>query len=243
MQNKPRQDYFLMLTYRHMKKILILLLGVALVAPFLTANAVAPFDGTLIALDAGHGGAETGAVNSTYNVAEKDVNLAVVLALKAKLESAGAIVVLTREGDETISSRKERVQIAMDKCLATILARKCDVIVSVHHNGSTDPAHDGTLVIYNEKQDIPLAQALHNALVPLTGIDEGYLNGGYGITVYGHFVSALTEAYYITNNTEAEQYVINQAAQIGKEVDAQFAGLATYFTNKSSSGKGGGKPR
>lgn len=226
-----------------MKKILISLLGVVLVAPLFIVNAIAPFDGTLIALDAGHGGTETGALNKTYNVAEKDVNLAVILALKAKLAGAGAIVVLTREGDETITSRKERVQIAMDKCLATTLARKCDVLVSIHHNGSTDPIHDGTLVIYNEKQDIPLAQALHNALVPLTGIDEGYLNGGYGITVYGHFVSALTEAYYITNNQEVEQYVINQAGQVGREVDAQFAGLATYFTNKSFGGKGGGKPR
>jgi len=221
-----------------MKKIFTAVLLSAIAIPLFAVQAITPFDGTIIAIDAGHGGTETGAVNATYGVAEKDVNLAVALALKAKLESAGAQVVLTREGDETILSRRERVGIAIDKCKA-LANRKCDVLLSVHHNGSSDTAHDGTLVIYNEKQDIPLATALHDALVPLTGQVEGYLSGGYGITVYNHLISALTEAYYITNDTEAEAFLNGNRVQ--EEVDAQFAGLADYFTNKSSDGgKGGG---
>ncbi|MEK7148556.1 MAG: N-acetylmuramoyl-L-alanine amidase [Patescibacteria group bacterium] len=223
-----------------MKKKYLSLLALVLAVPLLVAQAIVPFDGTLIALDAGHGGTETGAVNTAYTVAEKDVNLAVVLALKSKLETAGAKVVLTREGDETIASRKDRVQIAIDKCQLAA-GRKCDILVSIHHNGSSDASHDGTLVIYNEKQDIPLAKALHDALVPLTNQDEGYLSGGYGITVYNHLISALTEAYYITNDVEAEQYRYNQVTQVGKEVGAQFAGLESYFTNKTSTK--GGKPR
>jgi len=227
------------------KKISISLIALVLIVPFLVAKADVPFDGTLIALDAGHGGSEKGAVNSTYDplnpIYEKDVNLDVVKALRDKLVEAGAIVVLTRETDITISSRKERVGIAMDKCLASALARKCDILVSIHHNGITgDPTHDGTLVIYNEKQDIPLAKALHDALVPLTGQDEGYMNGGFGITVYSHLVSALTEAYYITNDVEAHKY--RAGTRVGEEVEAQFVGLANYFTNKPSGGKGG-KPR
>ncbi|MBI2120389.1 MAG: N-acetylmuramoyl-L-alanine amidase [Parcubacteria group bacterium] len=221
-----------------MKKTFVALLGLAVAIPLLSVHAITPFDGKLIALDAGHGGTETGATNTKYGIAEKDVNLAVVLALKARLEGTGATVVLTREGDETIASRKERVQIAMDKCLAT-LARKCDILVSIHHNGNSDPLHDGTLAIYNEKQDIPLATALHDALVPLTGIDEGYLSGGYGITVYNHLVSALTEAYYITNDDEALAY--RDGNRTNEEVEAQFLGLTKYF-NSNSGGKGG-KPR
>src|SRR3989338_7827923 len=233
------------LAYSYMKKVLMFsllgVLGVVFMVPAFPTHAVAPFDGTLIALDAGHGGTETGALNATYGVAEKDVNLAVVLALKSKLEIAGATVVLTREADVTLPSRKERVQIAMDKCLSTALARKCDILLSIHHNGSGSATHDGTLVIYNEKQDVPLAKALHDALVPLTGKDEGYLSCGYGITVYGHFISALTEAYYITSDAEAERYLAG--TRVGEEIEAQFAGLSNYFTNKSSGGKGGGKPR
>ena len=222
------------------RKIFVPLLALVLIIPLLVAKAEAPFDGTLIAIDAGHGGTESGAVNATYGIKEKDVNLAVAKALRDRLVAAGAIVVLTRDTDITISSRKDRVGIAMDKCLASTLARKCDILISIHHNGITgDPTHDGTLVIYNEKQDIPLAKALHDALVPLTGKDEGYMNGGFGITVYGHFVSALTEAYYITNDVEALAY--RDGNRVSEEVEKQFAGLANYFTNKSS-GKGG-KPR
>ena len=112
-----------------------------------------PLSGKIIALDAGHGGADGGAVNQKYEVAEKVVNKDVVYALKNKLE-ADACVVLTRVGDETITSRKERVNIAEEKCESEC-SGKCDVLVSVHHNGSTDPTRDGTMVIYNEKQDIP----------------------------------------------------------------------------------------
>src|SRR3989344_1427533 len=88
-----------------------------------TFAAHSPIHGKIIALDAGHGGTECGAqypANSgcSAQILEKDVNLAVVYALKEKLALAGAFVVLTREGDETISSRKERVDIAVAECAA-----------------------------------------------------------------------------------------------------------------------------
>jgi len=219
-----------------------------------------PLSGKLIALDAGHGGDELGAVNQATGVAEKDVNLAVVYALKQKLEGAGANVVLTRVCDETISSRKSRVDLAIEKCKSEY-GKKCDVLVSVHHNGSTDPNYDGLLVIYNEKQDKPLAIALHDALwngltkppEPNVYIDEGLDHGGYGMTVYGHLVSALTEAYYITNNWEAEQYLkgatttisnydlsstCNYSVKIGdrinQEAEALYQGLLKYFSTPST---------
>ena len=217
-----------------MKTISTLLLGLFVAAS--VASAATPLMGKLVALDAEHGGTETGAYNTAYNVYEKDVNLDVVLALKAKLVADGANVVLTREGDETMDSRKSRVDIAIEKCNA-FYGRKCDILVSVHHNGSSDPTHDGTLVIYNEKKDIPLARALHDALITGLGLnDEGYLHGGYGMTVYGNLVSALTEAYYITNNDEARAWLAG--TRTPQEVDALYNGLVNYFAAKT-----GGKPR
>jgi len=223
-----------------------------------------PLTGKLIAVDAGHGGTELGAtypanVGTDGDIYEKDVNLAVVYALKTKLEENGATVVLTRKCDETISSRKSRVDMAIEGC-KSLYGRKCDVLVSVHHNGSTDPSYDGLLVIYNEKQDKPLAIALHDALWDSFStisnpnnnpnyIDEGLDNGGYGMTVFGHLVSALTEAYYITNDGEAEQYLggatttisdydlsstCNYSVKIGdrvnQEADALYQGLYNYFS-------------
>ncbi len=219
-----------------MKKTAAIFIG-ALAFAGIALAATSSVTGKLIAINAGHGGTETGAINAAYGVAEKDVNLDVAKALKLKLEGDGAQVVLTREGDETMDSRKSRVDLAIEKCNAQY-GRKCDILVSIHHNGNSDPTHDGTLVIYNEKKDVPLARALHDALIAGLGLpDEGYLHGGFGITVYGNLVSALTEAYYITNDAEAQAW--KAGTRTPQEVDALYSGLVNYFTAKA----GGGKPR
>jgi len=212
-----------------MKKLILGLILVAFMAiPIASAKAITnPYFGKMIALDAGHGGTEIGAPGA-YGLLEKDVNLEVVKALESELVAAGAKVILTREEDVTISSRKERVAIAKSKCL-TASGRECDILVSVHHNGSSNPETDGTMVIYNEKQDKPLAFALHDSLIKGLGLpDLGYENGGYGITVYGHMISALTEGFFITNNWEVENY----ATRKDIEVKALFEGIGTYFLNK-----------
>lgn len=229
-----------------MGKIIVSFAVLALIATmgggivFATDN---PLHGKIIALDAGHGGGETGAVNQTYQVAEADVNLDVVAALETKLETFyGAYVVVA----ERYSTRRDRVNDAVAKCAALDVTgdgvadnKKCDVLVSVHHNGNTDPAHDGTLTIYTQNSDKPLAKALHDSLLPLTNKDEGMLNGGYGMTVYKNLVSAITEAYYITNDDEAFAWL--SGTKTPQEVDAQIVGLSNYFA--SQTGGKGGKPR
>lgn len=237
----------------------------------ISVEALNPLAEKIIALDAGHGGTELGAtypanMGTDADIYEKDVNLAAVYALKEKLEdpSVGANVVLTRKCDETISRRKDRVDIALEEC-KSLYGKKCDALISIHHNGSTDSTYDGLLVIYNEKQDLALANALHDALWtglthnPNGYVDEGLDKGGYGMTVYGNLVSVITEAYYITNDWEAEQYLAGTETlvcdsngdsiddypvliedRINEEVDALYQGLIDYFS--SSSGNGGGKP-
>lgn len=146
-----------------MKKLILGLILLALMAiPISNAKAevTVPYAGKMIALDAGHDGSDTGAVNIASGLQEKVVNLEVVYALKLKLEDAGATVVLSRVGDETIVSRKERIDIAKVKCAT--YGRSCDILISVHHNGSTDQTVDGTLTIYNGKLDKPLAYIITN---------------------------------------------------------------------------------
>jgi len=228
--------------------------------------------GKIIALDAGHGGTSFGAQypancandgdDSDCLIYEKDVNLAVIYSLKSKLEASGANVVLTRECNEQSPSNKERATIASAKCAAVDVMgdgvadnKKCDVLLSVHHNGNIDPIHNGTLVIYNGKTDKKFATYMHDALIAkFKGLDpnwkdEGYLSGGYGITIFGNFVSALTEAYYITNTAEetanlagvsslvcdsdgdsVNDYSVLMGARTQQEVDAQYNGLVNYFS-------------
>ena len=88
--------------------------------------------GANVVLDPGHGGNEPGAVGPG-GLVEKDVNLAVAEDVKAQLESQGAVVVLTRTGDQntTIKTRAE---------IATALHPQ--VFLSIHHNAETDGASD-----------------------------------------------------------------------------------------------------
>jgi N-acetylmuramoyl-L-alanine amidase len=246
----------------YMKKILFLSLVVALAITvtqfaFATDNSLY---GTVIALDAGHGGGETGAQYpancfaenpDTCLIFEEDVNFAVVNKLEQKLVDAGAIVVFT----DRVANRKARVDSALAKCKASPAGRKCDVLLSVHHNGNIDSSHDGTLVIYNEKRDVALATAIHDALIAGLGLpDEEYLHGGYGMTVYGNTVSALTEGYYITNDCEAQLYLFGttntpscdnktlypDGDRIEQEAEILKQGLENYF-NRPNEGPGGGK--
>ena len=62
-----------------------------------------PLSGKTIAIDAGHGGVDGGAV-SKQGVIEKDLNLAIALYLRDYLQQAGAIVVMTREGDYDLAT-------------------------------------------------------------------------------------------------------------------------------------------
>lgn len=232
-----------------MKKITFL--TVVLAVAVATGNFVAvaetnPLMGKIIALDAGHDEVEYGASNVIDGVlvTEAEVNWNVVQALKAKLEIPnGAYVVVAKR----YSTRRDRVNDAVAKCAALDLDgvvgadnRKCDVLVSVHHNGSTEPTHDGTLTIYTQNSDKPLAKALHDSLLPLTKQDEGMLNGGYGMTVYKNLVSTITEAYYITNDDEARLWL--SGTRTPEEIEAQITGLTNYFASQSSGSKGG-KPR
>lgn len=216
-----------------MKKIIVFQSIVATVVFVLVSlpsyAAVNPLSGKIIALDAGHGGSEIGAVNTTYNILEKDVNLTVVYATKSKLETGGAMVVLTREGNEEIATRKERVAIASKKCYA-LANRECDALISIHHNGSTDPNHDGTSVYITQKKDGPLGKAVYNELLKFGLTPEGLQRGGFGMTVYGKMPNTLTEAYYITNNWEAQQYLYGN--RVDEESTHLYNGLVKYFSKR-----------
>ena len=58
--------------------------------------------GKIIYLDAGHGGADSGAISN--NLYEKNLNLEIVDKLESELLSRGAIVLLTRDGDYDLST-------------------------------------------------------------------------------------------------------------------------------------------
>lgn len=208
-----------------MKNVLlaVFLLSTLLVMP---VGATSHLTGKVIALDAGHGSSATdvgatGYCNGTP-VKEVDVNLKVRAELKTKLESEGAAVFLV----PPYSSRKERV--------AAAEAAGANVLISIHHNGSTDTAVDYTQTFVTQNRDKKLASPVHQALVTALGLyDAGIKNNGYGMTVYGSIPSILTESYFITNTDEACDFLTTEQTKVWQEVGAFYDGLNTYFSGDS----------
>ena len=113
----------------------------------------------VVVVDAGHGGRDPGAIG-VGGLREKDVTLALAKALRKSLRARGFDVVLTRDGDRTLSL-EERTAIAE--------GAGGDVFVSVHANASPRAELAGvelfTLQENAERQTLRLA-ARENGVAP-----------------------------------------------------------------------------
>ena len=216
---------------KNMKKT-IAILGLALMMA-LPVSAATPFDGKIIALDAGHGNGETGAVGycNGVEVIEADVNWAVRFELE-KLLPVG-----TYHEVEQLSSRQDRVADAENA--------GSDVLISIHHNGSSNTGADYTQSFVTQKNDKIFASYIHPEIVSALVLrDAGIKNDGYGMTVYGSLPGVLTESYFVTNTDGACDFVDYQNGvtntRVQKEAQAMYDGLLAYFTANTG---GGGKGR
>lgn len=93
--------------------------------------------GYTVVIDAGHGGKDPG-TRSRTGVLEKDVNLAIALAVAAELQRQGVNVVLTRDSDVFVSL-DNRAEIA-NKCGASLF-------VSIHCDFDKNPSTQGFSVL------------------------------------------------------------------------------------------------
>ena len=101
---------------------------------------VAPSGGLrTIVVDAGHGGAESGA-RGTRGTLEKTIAMSVARRLKGALESRlGVRVILTRDGDQSVG---------LDERAALANTNKADLFISLHANASVRPSMSGAEVFY-----------------------------------------------------------------------------------------------
>lgn len=115
--------------------------------------------GMTICVDPGHGGTDGGQTSTRpagYKAGpagEKEafMNLRVGLLLERLLADAGANVVMTRRGDDTVSLRR-RAEIANDATRADG-SGGADVFVSIHHNAGGGPTNNYTSVWYHGPVD------------------------------------------------------------------------------------------
>lgn len=187
-------------------------------------NSKLPLKDITIAIDAGHGGNDAGAVGPTA-VKEKDINLDISKRLQTLLEKSGANVVMTRTDDSFVDLYERPKK-----------AQKSDalIMVSVHANAlpdGADPyAKHGTSTFYYNNESKELATVLKDTLTKdLATRDDGVCNCSFVVTRPTMPLSVLVEVAYMIHPYEYALLLDENFRQSAAE--AIEKGIRTYILN------------
>lgn len=150
-----------------------------------------------IAIDAGHGGKNTGAVGAT-GIYEKEITLAVSLKLQKALEKEGAKVIMTRTKEQFFDN-KERILFYRDSLP--------DMLLSIHLNSSEDPFRiGGTSTYYRYIGFRNLSIMIHKYMLQL-GLKEYGNTGSFNFMLNSptEYPNALIETLFLSNLEEEEK--------------------------------------
>lgn len=163
-------------------------------------------NGTVIALSAGHGGWDGGAVGTHNNTAylEKDINAAIVTKLKAELEKAGATVVLCNALSSNVPDYRARSK------EATAAGAQIHIVI---HQNSASASSTGFETWYYSPCSYQIGEYMNDAMESFYRnhlYGSGYLNkmrrGNFfswiSDTMFPTCPTVLLETGFISNETE-----------------------------------------
>ncbi len=164
----------------------------------------------VVALDAGHGGADPGKIGIN-EVLEKDINLAITLKTKELLEKEGVQVVLTRTDDgglyKETDGNKKRAD--LNRRCEIIEESKADFVVSIHQNSYGDGAVHGAQMFYykSSEKGKELAEILQNVFNESVSSRElkAKENGEYYMLLHVSCPIVIAECGFLSNWEEAEK--------------------------------------
>lgn len=189
--------------------------------------------GKIIALDAGHGGSDTGAIGPT-GVTEKGVTLRVAKALQKLLQAEGATVLMTRTTDTEVSPKKANASDVEE------LQARCDVgndgnadiFISMHMDSFTNSTPSGTTGYYytkGSKASQRLAQYLSEGVVTALGTgNRGTKSCNFYVVKHTDMPATLVEMAFISN--DKEEKLMNSEAGINRAAEGIMNGLRRFFS-------------
>lgn len=178
--------------------------------------------GQVVAVDAGHGGADRGVV-SAGGVTEKDLTLALTLRLEELLRGEGCQVVLTRSRDQAVPLY-ERTE--------TVMAAGADFMVSLHMNGNESPEAAGAACYffqrshYYSERGRRLAESVGARLDALGAGFLGSFGRNYGILREPRAIGLLVEPLFLTS--PAGERWATRSDFVDRVATAIGAGMADY---------------
>jgi N-acetylmuramoyl-L-alanine amidase len=147
--------------------------------------------GLKIAVDAGHGGSNTGARGTQSGILEKDYTLLFAKALEKELKRYGAEVIMVRSADTAIDN-KDRV--------LWLQQQGPQVLISLHLNSASRPQVKGVSTYYKHIGFRPISQAILKEMLTL-GLNEfgniGHFN--FMLNAPTDFVNTLVEIAFLSN--------------------------------------------
>jgi N-acetylmuramoyl-L-alanine amidase len=218
--------------FRAWATVLVAMLAAILLttASFATGAGAQPTCSGKVVLDPGHGGTDSGAVNTKYRLTEKEQTLKVANRLEALLEGDGCTVYLTRTSNSQTLSNNDRYTYAN-----TTGAR---VLISIHMNGSTSPSTDYTTTLFGKwRKDKGLANTVFGSLSALPAANgTGTIatrtpySFASGVLLKSDMPATIAETVFITSDREGQLLSNGTGARQQQIAQALKVGIENYLT-------------
>lgn len=158
----------------------------------------------VIAVDAGHGGSNTGATGKTSKIQEKEYTLRFAKELERYLQRKGATVIMTRTLDTNINN--------VDRVL-WLQQQQPDMLISLHLNSAGNVAVKGTSTYYKHIGYRPLSTAVLKRMLDLNLNEFGNVgNFNFMLNSPTDFPNTLVEVAFLSNE-EDEQKIMSPKFQ------------------------------
>ncbi|MEM9512069.1 MAG: N-acetylmuramoyl-L-alanine amidase [Cyanobacteria bacterium P01_E01_bin.48] len=154
--------------------------------------------GITVALDAGHGGRDPGAIG-VGGVQEKRVNLAITQRVQQLLSARGYNVIMTRSDDR---------EILLQPRIDTAVRSRASILVSIHTNALNRSNISGAETYYLRPDSARLAAVMHKNIVAGSGaVDRKIRRARFFMVRYTptSMPSVLLELGYLTNPAEGQR--------------------------------------
>lgn len=203
------------------------LLVMLLAALFSVEASPVAADGKLtVVVDAGHGGADGGAVSSD-GIQEAGLNLAVAKMLKAELEALGMEVIMTRQDENSLAAAKKADMAARGSIMNQ---SGVDCVVSIHMNKFTDCAVHGPMAFYMDgsAEGEKLAKTVIDSVTSAIGAPTRLANpGDYYVIRESKPVAVLVECGFLSNSQDVK--LLTDPVHQKTLAKAIAAGIKSYF--------------
>ena len=173
-----------------------------------------------VAVDAGHGGDNSGTAGNISGKLEKNLTLVYAKALEKELKKNGIKKVLMTRVTDTSLSMPERIMMLRDTMP--------DLLISIHFNSSSVDTVKGTSTFYRHIGFRPLTQTILKRMTAI-GLDEFGNVGSFNFALSGptEYPNCLVEVAFLSNRKD-EQFILNKTSPT-KVAKAIRLGIADWL--------------